>query len=280
MKWFARWAMAAILLLSGCRRAGDAVTLEEPVTPPPMSVGTLQALGPHAFHGEVTVQHAGGEGRDRDAALELRWGGLGRWTLIETERGRVLVERIFTDGKGWARRADGMFGAASPHDAVSDLQRTIVFRDRAFAPFRSRVAWQAIPDTEIEGRRAVGFRMLLAAPAADPARPDDTAARSEGQGGDNRDLVSLEGEMWVDGSTGSRLSERWKGRYATRRGPGRSGTPGEVTVTYEEARSGIGIFPEIDPPAEGLVVDTPGTGPAVPRIPSRKRVPDGVPMAR
>ncbi len=246
-----------------------------------MSVGTLQALGPHRFVGTLVVRNgAGTRGKDKDVRTELRFASLTRWWFQEEEGKRILRQRVNDGAARWSRRSDGKYIPASPgDDALGDLQKSLVFRDRAIAPFLPRIVYEPLPDKEIAGRPCQGFRMALGPPAAPLAGQDGAGARSA-RAVDRQEMTAFSGETWADLDTGNRLAESWEGRYAVRL---RGGTlsEGEVSVSYQEQRTDVGIDPdipsplpeEIDAAASSRIADD------LP-IPTLPRLPKGVPMAR
>ncbi len=242
-----------VAALPGCGRTpqdgapdGEAASLELP----PMSEGTIQALGPHLFVGETRVEPAAGSSvLERTDRVELRWQDRHHYHLRRWADGEPRTEEIREDDLLLVRKARGRFQWAAPSPGPTVLRDTIVPGERALADVEA----VAILSAE-EGASETPRRFSIALAPAFAA--DDDAARSAleaelAQRGASRLPVALDGEAEVD-ELGNRTRLRVEYTYRVPRGDRFESAT--VTLVHEESREPRPDGTDLDIPPEAAVM--------------------------
>jgi hypothetical protein len=224
--------------------------------PPPMSPGTLRALGPHVF--EATLDQAGdrqGAFGSRDAGVRLSWAELDTYSFREVDSGRLVREEIRIDRDLYRRASEtGPYQLLDgvPGDSLI-LHRTITLWESALGPFSQQASFEEQKESTIEGRPVKVWRVTMApAPtaAADLPVAPEVAARMLGR---TTTVLSLTGSVYVDIETNNRLLAELEGRFVPRADGTGSTVTDEVHVTYRERRILLDVPEDVVPPSKELV---------------------------
>lgn len=248
--WLALAGALLALSTSGCKgeqEIGDAVAAASTDELPPMSVGTAQAIGPHRFAANVTVEVEPESGTEpTEEQVECTWLDLTHYSFQRHENGQIRSQDIRDGDMAVRRKKSGRFSWRSPRPGPDVLLKTINSFDTLIARFRSRLVVQAVdlrPEDPDGCRRfALSLRPMPALAEGESAA--ESLERSTWNAGHSSLPLSLDGEVLVD-EFGNRREVILEGSYRKRSGT--SFEAGAILVTYAESRTLLG-------PDDGLVV--------------------------
>lgn len=248
--WLALAGALLALSMGGCKgeeEAGDAVVAVSTDELPPMSVGTAQAIGPHRFAANVTVEAEPESGTEpTEEQVECTWIDLTHYSFQRHENGQLRSQDIRDGDMAVRRKKSGRFSWRSPRPGPDVLLKTITPFDTLIARFRNRLVVQAVdlrPEDPDGCRRfALSLRPMPAVAEGESAL--DSLERSTWNAGHSSLPLSLDGEVLVD-EFGNRREVILGGSYRKRSGT--SFEAGAIEVTYAESRTPLG-------PGDGLVI--------------------------
>lgn len=237
-------ALYIVLVLSwtACGGRGEdenAVEEEENLELPPMSVGTIQAVGPHVFTSSLTVASEGdSSARLGDDRIELIWQDLEHYRLTRWRDGAVILEEYREGDILVFRRGAGAFRWGNATPGAEHLTDTITPFSTAIRDFFSELQVRELDAEE-------GFRRF----ALSVTRHEGDATnwqRRHFELGHSSLPLTLDGEVTVD-QFANRIDARLEGTFRDR---GSSGFDEAITeLSYFETRiaapEGVALQPPI-----------------------------------
>jgi hypothetical protein len=230
---------------------------------PPMSVGTIQALGPHVFASEAEVEAPeGSTARARSDRLELVWQDTKHYRLSTWEAGALYRDQYREGDLVVERGSRTPFRWVKPSVSPDELTETIDPFEVNLSRFRSAldvVEVDSAPDAPAGSRR---FELGLIERTHSEAEEIDR--------GHSALPLTLTGAVVVD-EHANRLSATFEGSYRCRNGS--EFDPVATSVSYSESRTPHPDGVALQPPPEASPmlmerkaedaarVDTPENGP-------------------
>lgn len=186
-------------------------------------------LGPHRF--EATLERERVDtGHKTVERVSVAWADWDNFQLQRYRNDKLRAENRVIRGKAFARSGSGRFREAKDAELYRvEMRHSASFWGRMLEPFLGRVEAIAGETATVNGRPAQRYTLALS-PGAPPER--------------GHHPLSLQGEMWVDQATATRLSASLEGHYL------KNGKEDQdVLLSLRMERSEIGIVPPIDRPS-------------------------------
>jgi len=246
------WLALLVLLTScgGTPEEGSDKDGPSEVTLPPMSVGTIQAIGPHVYSSTLSFE------RPEDSSLpsteeqiELVWLGIDHYRLTRWVGGE-LAEDEYRDGDLLVyRRGKGAFRWGRPVAGANYLMATITPFDSALVEFAENL--QVVEEDprrgDPEGYRRFALTLFQ-------EQLDLEAERSRLMKGHSSVPISMSGSVVVD-SVGNRIEANVEGTFRRKSRGAFDEQP--TKVTFEATRGtpveGIELLPP--PEAAAMVLE-------------------------
>ena len=255
--------MLALLVSCGGSKE-DTRSAEEPtgVELPPMSVGTIQAIGPHVYTSSLKIERPDRGDAPADVErLELIWLDLEHYRLTRWKDG-TLAEDEYRDGDLLVfRRGKGAFRWGQPSPGANYLLATITPFDTAMVEFAQdvQIVEESPRSGDPDGYQRFTFSLRVDAPGSD---------RDRLSAGHSSVPVAVVGAVLVDGSA-NRMDVYVEGSYRAKELGQFAEQP--TGLLFYETRSAQPGGVELHPPAEAMamllerkqqrLVDTPKTTP-------------------
>ena len=223
-------SLLLLLLSLACRREAPAEAPADafPVAAARTTFASAEALGAYVLesHAEITTER----GEHTDTVKEttrLRWKDADHWQWEHSRDGVRLSEVRVWDGAAWA--AEGTGGFLPRDDAEPALAELRLQADpwaTALGPNAERVSYTEAGEEDIEGRRVWRYTLGLS-----PGAPG---------GRKSRDVLAVEGQLWIDQATAVRLAGDLTVKFRFRE---------QVRTTHLRfAMAGIGGDAAVEPP--------------------------------
>jgi len=241
------WFTVLLLLIAcgGDKEGGGDGDDHQQAELPPMSVGTIQMIGPHVYESTLEIERPEGSSLSSSTArVELTWLDLEHYRLTHYKNG-TLAEDEYRDGDLLVyRRGKGAFRWGRPSADAGYLMATLTPFDTALVEFAQdlQVAEEKPRPGDPEEYRHFSFTL----------RPGEGAA--EGSllaAGHSSVPISVDGSVVVDG-TGNRVEASMEGSF---RAKARGQFDGQATtVTFSETRAVPAEGVELLPPPEAMAM--------------------------
>lgn len=185
-------------------------------------------LGPHRF--EATLERERVDtGHKTIEKVSVAWADWDNFQLQRYRNDKLRAENRVIRGKAYARSGSGRFREARDAELYRvEMRHSASFWGRTLEPFLGRVEAVEGETATVNGRPAQRYTLSLS-PGSPPER--------------GHHPLSLQGEMWVDKATATRLSAQLEGHYL------KNGKEDQdVLLSLRMERSAIGIVPQIERP--------------------------------
>lgn len=189
--------MSLLLLLSLACSSGGAPPAA-PESYPQAAMGTTfastEALGAYILESHVdTTTVRGAHSEDVSETTRLRWQDSDHWQWEDVRDGKRLTEVRVWEGVAWrAQGAGELERQRDPATSFTDLRLHSDPWTEALGTFVDRVAYTQAGEEDIESRKVWRYTLGML-----PAPPGS---------GRSRELLSLEGQLWIDQITAVRLA--------------------------------------------------------------------------
>ena len=220
--------------------------------PPPMSPGTLRALGPHLWDASLDIRgDKAGLWPSREIVSKLVWADIDRSHFEQIQGGTFQQEIRVGESVYRLGSQDGLYRRAyEPAGNTIIMLRTLDLWEQAISGFARQVGWRRVGADNVDGRPVTVWQIELAPPPAldgGTLVTPDVAARKLGL---PTTPLALSGTVYIDDATGSRLLAEVEGRFTTREVIGGRDPTDEVLVSYRERRSLSAVPPSVEEPSE------------------------------
>ena len=225
----ASFAMALVAIAASCGGgSGEGDTDELLTATESATFENVTRLGPHRF--QATLERERVEtGHNTIERVEVAWADWDNFQLQRFRNDKLRAENRVIRGNAFARSGSGRFREAKDAELYRvEMRHSASFWGRALEPFLGRVEATREESATIHGRPAQRYTLSLS-----PGTPPDRGHHP----------LSLQGEMWIDKATATRLSATLEGHYL------KNGKEGDdVLLSLRMERSEIGIVPPIERP--------------------------------
>ena len=186
-------------------------------------------LGPHRFEATLTRERVE-TGHKTVERVSVAWADWDNFQLQRYRNDKLRAENRVIRGNAFARSGSGRFREAKDAELYRvEMRHSASFWGRALEPFLGRVEATREETATVNGRPAQRYTLTLS-----PAPPRERGHQP----------LSLQGEMWIDEATATRIRAQLEGHYL------KNGKEGDdVLLSLRMERSEIGIVPPIDRPS-------------------------------
>lgn len=190
-------SLPLLMLILAC---GDRASA--PSTPEALSaaagkttIASFEALGSHILESrtEITTERDGVEAATVNEITRLRWQDDDHWQWVREREGARLSEVRVFDGVAWTAsgRAD-LRKRPDPEPLRAELALDADPWAAAMGTSESRVGYTQVGEEEVEGRKVWRYSLSLL--------PGVSGGRK------SRDVLLIEGQVWIDQATAVRLA--------------------------------------------------------------------------
>ena len=224
-----------LLLLAACRSGGQSPVDAAPAAAAKTTFASSEALGAHVMQSrsETTIEREGVAAATVKETMVLRWQDDDHWQLVREREGARLSEVRVWEGHAWQADGRGPFrdrGDAEPLRAELSVHAD-PWQD-VLASNADRVGYVDSGEEDIEGRKVWRYELQLL-----PGAPG---------AGKSRDVLGVEGQVWIDQATAVRLAGDLTVRARSR---------DQIRSTHLQfSMSRIGGDAQVEPPAAAAPV--------------------------
>ena len=223
-------SIGVVFFAMACGRGSESVRNDELLEATESATfENVTRLGPHRF--KATLERERVEtGHKTVEQVDVAWADWDNFQLQRYRNDKLRAETRVIRGNAYARSGSGRFREAKDAELYRvEMRHSASFWGRAMEPFLGRVEATAEESALLNGRPAQRYSFSLTVGEA-PER--------------GHHPLSLQGEMWIDEATATRLSASLEGHYLKN---GKAGD--DVLLSLQMDRSDIGIIPPIERPS-------------------------------